>query len=411
MAGAPALVVEELVLERRGWHESVTRARAVDGRERRATLLAQACARQISEEQYFHEVNGSFWPPVLCAPYCDQRRFVKFDPDCTWSLEACPARRRASVTPVRVRRRPTLPKQALQGCCGTQEEFQALCAAFAELRVPWCELKAGKARRAPLLDARSSSPAPKAAVQREHAVVASMAAVTSLGRNPVRAQPRRPKRSRCQTRCAPWTEDFYQRFLTRREAVKVFTETLPELSAPARFKNSVPLPLGLLEHEPAARNFAADRKFRRRNGTRGRAGPRPNLLAQRDCTEDLERLNFGETQVLTVEEMRFCGARVVRGDSWSRVRDLFGAASSARVSWFYDGFARDRTSYLSSKARNRLAHASNGNTGATPREGSMAAREYASISEGLSEEERKVAEEILAAALAAPQPGFCKARV
>ena len=55
--------------------------------ERLTCIPLTQAEKDKCESEYFHEVNSKFATPLLCAPYCDQIRYTKYDPDCSWTNE------------------------------------------------------------------------------------------------------------------------------------------------------------------------------------------------------------------------------------------------------------------------------------------------------------------------------------
>ena len=52
--------------------------------KQRSVLLTNVRNGDVNEEEYFHAVNSTFKKPLRCARSCDQLKFAKFDPDCSW---------------------------------------------------------------------------------------------------------------------------------------------------------------------------------------------------------------------------------------------------------------------------------------------------------------------------------------
>jgi len=101
--------------------------------KRRSALLANVRNGELNEEEYFHAVNSSFKKPLRCARYCDQLKYTKFDPDCSWQARGGPVSK-TSPTPVYKRKTKTA-KQDFHDCSVfmSDEEFLELCNAISKV--------------------------------------------------------------------------------------------------------------------------------------------------------------------------------------------------------------------------------------------------------------------------------------
>ena len=96
-------------------------------------MLVNLRHKELNEEEYFHAVNSSFKKPLRCARYCDQLKYTKFDPDCSWQARGGPVSK-TSPTPVYKRKTKTA-KQDFHDCsvCMSDEEFLELCNAISKV--------------------------------------------------------------------------------------------------------------------------------------------------------------------------------------------------------------------------------------------------------------------------------------
>ena len=80
------------------------------------------------------------------APYCDQRRFAKYDSEPSAVVESMQVFRKTCLTPryKKAKARTLVVIQERLTCTGTDQEFAELCTAFSELSVPWTELRFGR---------------------------------------------------------------------------------------------------------------------------------------------------------------------------------------------------------------------------------------------------------------------------
>ena len=275
--------------------------------------LEQHLAGLLSEEEYFHRVNGRFGRPMPTAPYCDQRKYTKFDPDPTWQ-HGVELVGRTTLTPTRKKPRHRVLAPALcpktRVLHGTEDDFCELCVAFADLRVPWTELKQGAQRRTGTLVARPASSTVR--YRGGSSVRASAPALTQACSSmfkPMRSQKSRthePLVAACRTL---WTEEdllwhasHAQQLQELRADVCLFTATLPVLSntVPQDCRRSPALPRGLdFVDEVTPWNFHADRAFARRHTMQGRSTKRKNNVSRSSAFDKLEAENFGRVDDLT----------------------------------------------------------------------------------------------------------------
>ena len=103
---------------------------------------------------------------------------------------------------------------------------------------------------------------------------------------------------------------------------------------------------------PPPKNRKADWNFTRTHSMQGRAVPRSRPASLADELLTLEKLNLGMPSQAPPQEFQ------------ARVSD--GRGGWLRSSNLYSGSLRGRVSYLSSKDRNRLQRAYNGNPASAP---------------------------------------------
>ena len=78
-------------------------------------------------------MNSTFKKPLRCARYCDQLKYTKFDPDCSWQASKKPVATTSS-TPVH-KRKAKATKQEFRdsAVCLSDEEFLELCNAISNV--------------------------------------------------------------------------------------------------------------------------------------------------------------------------------------------------------------------------------------------------------------------------------------
>ena len=95
--------------------------------ERRQELLSQLLTGEMSEESYFRKVNASFKVPLRCAPYCDQLRYTKFDPDSSWTTREVLESRKTTAQRFKKKRVKTFERANHIANAMSDADFEELC--------------------------------------------------------------------------------------------------------------------------------------------------------------------------------------------------------------------------------------------------------------------------------------------
>ena len=264
-------------------------------RKTKQSMLSKLRTGSISEAEYFSFVNKTLYDGRLrCAQVFDQIRYVKFDPESSWTHEKQHAK--TSVTPAYKKRRTTRTvEQDFSVKDVGENEFQELCVAFRNLQCPWCELKAGRSRS---LEARASSRSQPQTNSRRVAVQPQFVAAnlcTKQGRRVRVPYERRLFKQRLSLDEESEVAAMAAEWEKLQARVAEFSASLPEVCGvlPQSMTSELPRAATASIVPLATSSRCADRRFARKFSMRGRArwNARANLDCDRHGAEVLESIS------------------------------------------------------------------------------------------------------------------------
>ena len=108
----------------------------------RSALLSELRENELSEEEYFRIVNLSFKKPLQCALFCDQVKYTKFDPDCSWQTCTRPVSKIPS-TPTYKKKTKHVKQVSYDHAVHSvsEEEFLELCNAVSKIGYTYASKK------------------------------------------------------------------------------------------------------------------------------------------------------------------------------------------------------------------------------------------------------------------------------
>ena len=114
--------------------------------KQRSVLLTNVRNGDVNEEEYFHAVNSTFKKPLRCARSCDQLKFTKFDPDCSWQASTKTVAT-TSPTPVYKRKSKATTHPFRDNTVSlSDEEFMELCNAISKIGYVYVSKKSSNKR-------------------------------------------------------------------------------------------------------------------------------------------------------------------------------------------------------------------------------------------------------------------------